>query len=80
MLRFGFYAVTNTLQETEILVGIIFLNFSLSAMMNLPKSDQELAWNLLRIINLVITQFYRIKTNWVIIQLYMYINYSHQLS
>ena len=28
----------------------------------------------------VITQLYKIKTNWVIIQMYMYINYSLQLT
>ena len=48
--------------------------------MNFVESDQELAWNLLWIISSVITQFYGIKSYWVIIQMYMYINYSLQLS
>ena len=45
-------------------------------MMNLRKSGQQLSWNLWWIINSVITQFYRIKTNWVVTK--MYINYSVQ--
>ena len=58
VLRFGFYysykdASYRTLKSWHKVLAQ-------SAMMNIPKSDQELAWNLLWIINLVIIPAYRI--------------------
>ena len=45
VIHFRFYAVTKTVQETEILARSVCEIFLFSVMMNLPKSDQQLSWN-----------------------------------
>ena len=41
----GFYAAKKTLKKIKILATSVY-KFSLSALMNLHKSDQQLFWNL----------------------------------